>query len=705
MKHNKDHHGMALITILLMMVILVMLTVTLITINSNNLLYTLNYNSRVSALMAAESGVAYAIYELQSDPNWCPAEISKKCNNGNFRIYFKPGTTVTDYYSVNNLNGEGLVSGYNEPNGVPPHTVNLIVTGQTGSTVRRIRVLLGRANISEGGRCSGTANVYADKFIIQRATTAKDTSQGGSFHSNYRNPSDPNETSISAYDMLKGSTQVNAYGGVVSACGGIDIRDSDVNTMGTQLRPKVEPKPIPDVDIKELVLSKSGKNPVSGGTYRLTQTTKGGQFQLLNESGVPVTIPYTYIDQDTGQLVFTKDVYFSNDVKFEFPMKDARYATAGVRLEKTGGVYPSLYVNGSNRDTNSFWVMGKVEGNGSIYNTGSTKFIMETDLVASEETGTELLSEGDINISLPASRLSNINLNLTGAVLTHGNLNATVLDPNASDSYSLASNPSTALPAGSQWPNDWVEQAYNNVAPPAPSATPTTITIPQTGLSMPGFGSWPVMFVPDGDTTIPSSGGGYDKSGIPTKTSATLTVNGDGTYTFSGAKHIHVYVDNKLCSWDTMNDWFDVDPVNGTTIGNGIQVNLHENHWSTGSWIIDNGYFNSGSALNNYMYNTLVKYEQSLGGNASATPVPVQQVSGDIYSPDILITGALVVTDPNNLDGTGQVNPDSGNIKVKLVSPKDKGDFTIIHSRNYEKLLASSEIKTKIVVNTWEELH
>jgi len=105
MKQKKYNRGMALITILLMMVILVMLTVALITVNSNNLLYTLNYNNRVSALMAAESGVAYAIYELQHASSWRPAGVTGDTCNGKFTIYFKPGTTVTDYYSINNLTG------------------------------------------------------------------------------------------------------------------------------------------------------------------------------------------------------------------------------------------------------------------------------------------------------------------------------------------------------------------------------------------------------------------------------------------------------------------------------------------------------------------------------------------------------------------------------------------------------------------------
>ncbi len=686
MIQNKENHGMALITILLMMVILVMLTVTLITVNTNNLLYTLNYNNRVSALMAAESGVSYAIYALQQDPNWCPAELGKKCSNGNFRIYFKPYTTVTDYYSVNNLTGEGLVSGYNEPNGVPPHTVNLIVTGQSGSTVRRIRVTLGWANISEGGRCSGTANVYGDQFIIQRATTAKDTSQGGSFHSNYRNPSDPNENSISTYDMLKGTTKVNAYGGVISACGGIDIRDSDVNSMGTQLRPKVEPKPIPDVDIKKLVLSKSGTNPAPGGTYRLVQTTKGGQFKLLDASGNPATIPNTYIDHDTGQLVFTKDVYFSSDVKFEFPMKDAKYATAGVRLEKTGGIYPSLYVNGSNTDTNSFWVMGKVEGNGSIYNTGSTKFIMETDLVASEETGTELLSEGDINISLPASRISPINLSLTGAVLTHGNLNATVLDPNGTD------NPSVAM-TGDKWPNDWVEKSYNtSVYGSGTEEITGAIEIPLSGhppLNPSDTASWCMKIFPG--TNL----------GVNAKTMGNSTIvlkaNGDGSFSMTGdatGVEINFYKNGALVTPGN----YDIDfytPCN-------FQYSVYPSDWfrSSSTIKIDGVTYDSSSSrtlLYNYMCDAI---NEMFGGSSSS----VELTGKELYAPNVKITGALIVTDPNNLDGTGIPNSNAGNINVNLTGPKNKGDFTIIHSRNYEKLLASPEIRTKIVVNTWEEL-
>jgi len=699
MKQKKEHQGMALITILLMMVILVMLTVSLITVNSNNLLYTLNYNSRVSALMAAESGVAYAIYELQGNSDWDNGmqSFTKYTDTGKFTIKFENKSTLPEnrtsvYYSINNLNDDGNAVGYRGTE-IYPHTADLIVTGQTGSTVRRIRVVLGRDNISEGGRCSGTAKVEAAKFIIQRATTAKDQHQGGSFHSNYRKPGDPNDPSIKSTI----STDVQAFGGVISGCGGLDIPVYDANS-GTQLRPNVEPKPIPDIDIQALVSSKSGVNPAPGGTYRLTQTTAGGNFELLDAGGNPVTIPFTYIDQATGELVFTKDVYFGNDVRFEFPMKDNHYGTAGIRLEKTNGVYPSLYINGSSTSADSFLAFGRVKGNGSIYSTGGTKFLMQTDLVASQDTGIELLSEGDININLPASRLSTINLNLLGAVLTHGNLNATVLDPN-----DPVNNPSLALPAGSEWPNDWVEQAYNNLVPsvPVPSATPTTVNIPSSGISMTAPDGKIIEFIPDGRASILAG----QTNGQIVPSTATLTINANGTYTFGGtANFVHIYYNNFKCDQDTANSWV----TNGTTIGNGTG-DLHLNYWPCatpiGHYVTRNFFGSNQSAFSSCVYNTLVDYEQSLGGGGPApSPGPVVSVSGDIYSPDIIIKGALVVTDPNNLNGLGPINTNAGNINIDLVSPKDKGDFTIVHSRDYEKLLASPEIRSKIVVNTWEEL-
>jgi len=689
MKQKKEHQGMALITILLMMVILVMLTVSLITINSNNLLYTLNYNSRVSALTAAESGVAYAIYELQNDSNWDNdmQTFTKYTDTGNFTIKFEdkailPENRTSTYYSINNLNDDANAVGYRNTE-IYPHTVDLIVTGQTGSTVRRIRVVLGWDNISEGGRCSGTAEVDAAKFIIQRATTAKDQNEGGSFHSNYMLPGDPNDPSITSTS----STDVQAFGGVISGCGSLDIPVYDANS-GTQLREKVEPKPIPDIDIKKLVQDKSTVNPAPGGTYRLTQDTKGGQFKLLDAGNNPVTIPNTYIDQATGQLVFTRDVYFSSDVKFEFPMKDKKYATAGVKLEKTGNVYPSLYVNGSTENANSFWVMGKIEGNGSVYNTGSTKFIMETDLTASEETGTELLSEGDINISLPASRISPIQLNLTGAVLTHGNLNATVLDPNAAD------NPSIAM-TGEKWPNDWVEKSYNSdVYGSGTQEISGALTIDLPGpppLNPPDSDDWSMKIFPT--TTLYANAKSMGNSDI------TLKANGDGSFSFTGTAvgvEINFYKNGVLVTPDN-NDLDFYTPCD-------FKYGSYPSSWypSSNSVYINGVDYGSNSARNMlypFMCNAI---NEMFGG--SSDPNSSVALTGPVYTPDVSIKGALVVTDPNNLDGTGQPNDYNGNIKVDLSGPQDKGDFTIIHSRNYEKLLASPEIRSKIVVNTWEEL-
>jgi len=190
---------------------------------------------------------------------------------------------------------------------------------------------------------------------------------------------------------------------------------------------------------------------MQGGTYEIRQNGTGGTYEFyLPGSSSPVTLPYNGIDLTAdGKLIFTEDVYFQSDVRFNFITEDNNYKEVGIKLEDDGTSYPSLYINGS--DPNSaFWVLGKVEGNGSIYNKGGTKFIMETDVTGGEETGTTLFCEKNINISLPASRVEPISLQLTGAILTHGNLNASIMDTDHPD------NPINALPEEDAWPDNWV---------------------------------------------------------------------------------------------------------------------------------------------------------------------------------------------------------------------------------------------------------
>ena len=61
--------GMALITILMMILILVILITAMVGINSNRLFYSSRYFKKTSALVTAEAGVAFAMYALGEDFN------------------------------------------------------------------------------------------------------------------------------------------------------------------------------------------------------------------------------------------------------------------------------------------------------------------------------------------------------------------------------------------------------------------------------------------------------------------------------------------------------------------------------------------------------------------------------------------------------------------------------------------------------------
>jgi len=688
MRKFSDKNGMAMITILTMTVILVMLITALVAINSNNLLYSLNYINRVSALSVAETGVVYAIYALQDNPYWQPPQVVYPTKTGKFTITFDRSID-SHYFSVNNLNppsvkltGEGAGG-----KDVEENTVDLIVTGQTGDTIKRLRVILGRTTIGEAARLSGMADIEAGEFKISRVTTPLDPTLGGSFHSN---SSDPNAI-ITSID-----TMVYAYGGVISAVGGVDIPTYDV-ANGTQIRTGVEVKPLPEIDINRIVTDAS-TNPsvhsMQGGTYEIRQNGTGGTYEFyLPGSSSPVTLPYNGIDLTAdGKLIFTEDVYFQSDVRFNFITEDNNYKEVGIKLEDDGTSYPSLYINGS--DPNSaFWVLGKVEGNGSIYNKGGTKFIMETDVTGGEETGTTLFCEKNINISLPASRVEPISLQLTGAILTHGNLNASIMDTDHPD------NPINALPEEDAWPDNWVEQAYNGAGSLVATAA-STVNIPSSGLSM-SYNGHTLEFIPDGISSIPAG----QKNSEIVSSNATLTINGDGTYTFGGdANFVHIYYDGYKCDHDTANGWV----ANGSTIGNG-SGNLNLDHWHSaapvGHWVTRYKFGEDTTSFSNYVFNSLDYYADNLAPADVTEPPP--EIVGPVYAPDVLITGAFLVADPNNLDGSGPANPDAGNINLDLIPPDptmDRGNFNLTHSKKYEKLLADQEVNLKIVVHCWEEM-
>ena len=670
----EEKRGMALVTVLMVLILLVMMITAISTLHSNSLLYSLNYINKISALSAAEQGVAYAIYELQENPSWAPLDFVYNTDAGVFKINFNDSTDP--YSSCNNLTSSTVASGEGfDGADVDEYSVDLIVTGYSGNTVKRIRVLINRASIKEAGRSTGIADIEAGIFEITRLVTADDPSVNGTFHSN---SSEPNAICADA------NTQVFAYGGIISAVGGIDIPNYDTSN-GTVLNDGAEVRPIPEININEIVTN-AGSDPnvysMIGGEFQVRQDSAGGGYYLSRKSAPTTAIPLPAGSRiEEGTLIFTQDVYFEGNTTFEFVTKDGDYRNAGIEFEETGDFYPSLYINGTNPGGEGFWVLGKVVGNGAIYNTGSTKFIMETSVVGSADTGTALLSQDDINIKLPASTGEAIDLSLTGAVLTYGNLNATVMDMYDPD------NPCNYLDAADAWPENWVEQAYCDYGTGS-EFVDGSITIPMAGPPpLNSGGTWQIVIEMEELDEDPTTG--------------TIHANGDGSFSWSGLveeAEIKLYKDGNSVYHDNDDD-IDISSSSAVIPGDFTYGSMPSD-WEFYSGLSVDGVSYSGhnQDLVDYVCGGLNTYFGGSGGGGG------EATAADLYAPNVTVTGALIVADPNNLDGSGSHNTDSGNIQVNLTGPQNKGDFKLIYANNYEKLLASPEINLKLKLNTWEEL-
>jgi len=101
--------------------------------------------------------------------------------------------------------------------------------------------------------------------------------------------------------------------------------------------------------------------------------------------------------------------------------------------------------------------------------------------------------------------------------------------------------------------------------------------------------------------------------------------------------------------------------------------------------------FGGEAGVYTHLYNSLNSYD--FEGDPRIKPVQQNNMADTAYPPNVTITGGLMMSDPNDLDITGNVNIDNKG-----------GTFNLIQSREYQTILASPEFGGKIVVNTWELL-
>ena len=667
-----NDRGMALITILLMLIILVMLMSALVAMNTNNIFYASTYLNKISASAAAESGIAYAIYALQKDPSF-NSDIQEHTECGNFTVNFCRTGYKPEYFSYNNLtNGSPVAGGSFDGEDVLPYSVDLVVTGNSGPATKRIRVTLTRSITNDAGRISGWADVDGGIFRVSRVITPQDPSGQGSFHSNSSgNPLLDPPLAI----KVDPNCQVITSDGVISAVGNISLNSTD-----TTLKEGSLPKQITSIDIDGIISTAENKIAHSpGGDYRVKGSH--GNYKLYH-NGSPVDITGITVN-DKGAIVINKDVFFEGDMKVSFEVSEEDLPDAGIVLEKKNDRSPVVYIKSDGAKEDSLNIIGKITGNGSVCTSGKTKFIMETDIVSDLDPGVALLSKDDVNIHLPATHVRPAELNMTGLVYTYGNINA--------DFYKNVS-PSDNPVSVSAWPADWEDivcgvsqevyalpvdnfDIYDTVDPP----------------SIPGF-YWNF-----------TGGNHNDPFDADDPCNGTITENPDGTFTFNGGASNGNDASIRYFSGPHGSGKRGVPFV----IGDGNEVTLTEHGFEPPLTIRDSSLISDfGSEENLYksLYGTLKKYD--LKNNSRSKLVYTVPCDGKRYAPNINITGALVITDPNNLDGSGAFNPQSGNMTVKLRDPdfENKGNLSLIYSSNYEKLLGNSSISGKLRVTSWEEL-
>jgi len=632
---KSSNKGIVIISILMITVVLLMLASSLLVINYYNLGFTNIVENKASALKVAEAGVAYAIYCLKEDPTWQPPSGGLPMMEipGRFEITFD---TAKEFYSVNNLE-HGVRDGAWGGSKVPGYSVDLIVTGildrGDNKVVKRVRVILQRDFYSPGSFSSGQTSVDANTIDIRKESTADNPSEAGNIHSNSIKSSN-NDPAIKTIDSTNGtSTYVYLHGGIASAQGTIDIKDTqsdhnlDIENNSSVDHVK-QSKNIKPIDIDGTI--SQAKNTLPSGSI-----ISGNTYVIYKDKVEPPLPPSCTVSN--GQLHITDNIVFNGNVRFEFdysyadPSNSAydpsvNIADGGIYFDTLSGKSPSLYV-----DQGNLLVAGALKGNGSCYVSGESRFIGESNIVAPGDTGVAILSKKDIYMELPSVTDEALNLNITGLVYSHGNINVNILDPND------PVNPANNFTAG-QWPSNWED-----------------IVLSSSG----GGGGGGTVYA------VPYSGAanGVNVS-ISTDGIGTFTRNSDGSYTLNLSINVGAGA-NQIGSF--------------TVFAGKAGDNQNE---------AENGPFITSIVRNYPASSGLARLFEEFSGGGSGGGTTTTG-SGTKIDPDFHITGGIVAIDPNNPVPSQATpdNPSAGNIHINI----GEGKFFIVSSKKYLKLLESSK--------------
>jgi len=231
--------GMMLLFVLILIMILTTLMVAMLIITSERLNMTGMADRRAKALESAQSGVEYAFYQLNNDPNWGKGvigNITEKLPDGQeFTIIFDPLETP---FSKNNLTGD-TTSG-----STPPFSAEIICRGTYGRISKTYRAVFKREEEFELP-ASSAGNI---NLVTYNSGNPSETNIKGI------KPDDPgvmhgNEDLTFDGD---GSGKLNLNDGYLSSSGNVDVSGA-VNSSQIKTKPSNAEMCYPDIDILEII--------------------------------------------------------------------------------------------------------------------------------------------------------------------------------------------------------------------------------------------------------------------------------------------------------------------------------------------------------------------------------------------------------------------------------------------------------------------
>ncbi len=337
--------GSALITVLIMGLVLFTLLKALIILSHGNAFRAKTYQDRVLAGYALEAGVADAMMQLKTVPNWTAGFIDKELRHGpgTYSVQFAAsGNTPGPDDSVNNLGGLGAVDGPRGALSVMAGSAEIIVTARVAGVTRRALVVVEGSS----GSSLGT-NVVASNHILMRGNVrvsgVKDLETGAAVDAGLHSNVGGSATNLIQWSPIDGDESLDIRG-MVSAVStnpaAIDLQGGSPSG-GIQTGASAHNPPV--VDIANKVDTASGPNPpvASGGTL------------------------------NSGTYKSSGDLNVVGDLKLEPGSK--------------------LYVNGN------LSVKGSISGTGEIYVKGSTE--VEGDIHLTSADGVGLFSKGSVKLS------------------------------------------------------------------------------------------------------------------------------------------------------------------------------------------------------------------------------------------------------------------------------------------------------------------